>query len=880
MDTAERDDRVMTMAAEALKRPLGERDSFLLVACQNDPGLYQEVSEVVTWEERMNSFLRRPLIEFIDIESLDKPFAAGETISGRFDIIREIGDGGMGVVYEAFDHTRKKRIAIKCAKPGFSRLLSPELEGGVQVRHPNVCRVNDIHKASTDIGDLDFITMEFLDGETLLERLSHGRLESGEALPIARQLCLGLAEIHRSGILHRDLKPANVILSPGKDGKPSAVITDFGLAVNQDGNTDLIGVTPSYMAPELKQNGQTSVASDVYALGVILYEMVTGQKPFPDTAGSDGNVPVPIPPSKLVKHLPSVWDDAILPCLAAQPEKRPSANQILAVLYRPPFYRQPWFLKVAMAALVLLAVGGLFWGPIYDYLRPPDIKLVILGVQSAEDMRPIGEAVLRNVTALLAQEPREKPKFQLVPASIAEKKGVSTPEQAGRLLRATHVLEVRLSRDHGDIAVDAAVIDTQTLAHVRDYSGHFAESDLGDLSGGLAGLVSLSLPLPRPAISKTIASPATPAYESGLNYLSQDRYSFDQAIAQFQEAAHLDPHSPLPLAGLAEAYVGKYYVKANKQTLDEAQRYLQLAERLDPDSPRVLMASASLNTANGQYSQALQDCARVQAIEPKNAEAWIRSGYAYEQQHLSVKAQESYHKAIELDPVYYKSYEYLGGLYYYKGMYAEAEQQYRKQIEHAPRRLDGYADLGALLTSQFRYAEAEKIYRTALSIQETPENLNNLGVNLDRQKRDAEALPLYERAAVLLPASPIYWINIGDSSRRLGHTREAASAYQKVRVLMAAHLQSNPASQLYRAYMAYCLARMGRTADAESEIGQALSSAKDDQQVVLRAVLTYEALGNRALALHAATMATPDVKKEIEHLPDLADLVADSRFTK
>ncbi|HLK52855.1 MAG TPA: hypothetical protein VKU42_05330, partial [Candidatus Angelobacter sp.] len=90
MDTAERDDRVMTMAAEALKRPLGERDSFLLAACQDDPGLYQEVSEVVTWEERMNSFLRRPLIEFVDVESMDKPFAAGEIISGRFDIIREV----------------------------------------------------------------------------------------------------------------------------------------------------------------------------------------------------------------------------------------------------------------------------------------------------------------------------------------------------------------------------------------------------------------------------------------------------------------------------------------------------------------------------------------------------------------------------------------------------------------------------------------------------------------------------------------------------------------------------------------------------------------------------------------------------------------------
>ena len=875
----DRDERLMRLAEDALRTPVAERDSFLRAACHQDTELYAEVSEIVEWEERMGGFMRDPLLKFIDLEGLDRPFTPPQLVADRFEIIREVGDGGMGVVYEAYDRKRQERIAIKCAKVGYER-LPPELRAAMKVRHPNICIMNEIHTAPTSLGALDFLTMEFLDGETLLDRLSRGKLESGEAMQLARQLCLGLAEAHRSGVLHRDLKPANVILSPEKDKGFRAVITDFGLAADQGGNTDLIGGTPSYMAPELKQSGRTSTASDVYALGVVLYEVVTGQKPFSETAASEGVTPALVPPGKLVRHLPSVWDDVILPCLATNPEKRPSAEQILAILDRPPLHGQPWFLKAAIAALVLLAASAFLWRPIYDYLRPPDIKLVILGVENSRDMQHIGDGVLRNVTALLAQEPRGKSKFQLVPPSVAEKKGVNSPEQAERLLHATHVLEVSMSRYHGDIAVDAAVVDAKTSVQIRDYSGYFAESDLGDLSGGLAGLVSLALDLPRPAIAETIAPAAATPHETGRNYLSQDRNSFDKAITAFQEAAHLDPHSPLPLAGLAEAYVGKHYVEGKKQTLDVAQQYLALAERLDPDSPQVLLASASLNTARGRNPQAVQDCARVQEIEPKNPEAWIRSGFAYEQQYIYDKAQESYHKAIELDPGYYKSYEYLGALYYYKGMYPEAEQQYRKQIEHAPQRLDGYANLGALLTSQFRYADAEKIYRAALQIQETPENLNNLGATLDRQKRDADALPLYERAAALIPARPIYWINIGDSSRRLGHTRDAATAYKKARALMVEHLQTDPGSQLSRAYMAYSLARIGKTADAESEIGQALSFAKNDQQIVLRAVLTYEALGKRTLALHVAAMATPDVKKEIEHLPDLADFIADSRFTK
>src|SRR5437764_6743366 len=198
----ERDERVMTLAAEALKTPIPERDRFLQSSCQNDLELYREVSQVVAWEERMSGFLCRPLIEFVDLEDLETVFVPGQRVSGRFEILRRVGEGGMGVVYEAFDSKRKQRIAIKFAKPGFGRLLSPELAGALKVRHPNICMVNEIHSTPTEFGELDFLTMEFLDGETLSWRLAQGKLEESEALEIARQLCAGIAEAHRSGILH------------------------------------------------------------------------------------------------------------------------------------------------------------------------------------------------------------------------------------------------------------------------------------------------------------------------------------------------------------------------------------------------------------------------------------------------------------------------------------------------------------------------------------------------------------------------------------------------------------------------------------------------------------------------------------------------------
>ncbi len=176
----------------------------------------------------MGNFLLEPLL---DLTTVIRRFEPGQLIAERFEILREIGEGGMGVVYEAQDVKRQQRVAIKAAKPGFQRMLSPELEGALKVRHHNICLVNEIHTEKTEQGEIDFLTMELLEGETLSARLARvGKLDHKEALDIACQLCAGLAEAHQSDIVHRDLKSSNVLLCANEDGSCRAVITDFGLA--------------------------------------------------------------------------------------------------------------------------------------------------------------------------------------------------------------------------------------------------------------------------------------------------------------------------------------------------------------------------------------------------------------------------------------------------------------------------------------------------------------------------------------------------------------------------------------------------------------------------------------------------------------------------
>ena len=334
--------------------------------------------EALQWEERMGSFLCEP---FLNSVAFAPPFEPGQVVTERFEIVREIGAGGMGVVYEAFDRRRQQRIAIKAAKPGFQRLLSPELEGALQVRHHNICLVNEIHATQTSAGEIDFLTMELLQGETLASRIgAGGKLGHEEALEIAVQLCAAVAEAHRSGVLHRDLKSGNVILCKEQNGGCRAVITDFGLASQLSSPTGDLGGTPGYMAPELWNGGQASKASDLYALGVIFYQMVTGIMPYaqPDagdapagartslcpasrslTAHTAGLATVlPPPPSTRTRNLNPRWDRVIMGCLALAPEDRiRDAEEVLHELTSKRIRKTPF----VAAALMIAALAAIWW---------------------------------------------------------------------------------------------------------------------------------------------------------------------------------------------------------------------------------------------------------------------------------------------------------------------------------------------------------------------------------------------------------------------------------------------------------------------------------------------------------------------------------------
>jgi len=263
-------------------------------------------------------------------------FAPGAVLAERYRISGMLGQGGMGEVYRADDLKLGQAVAVKFLPRALAQdatLLErfhAEVRNARQVSHPGVCRVHDI-------GEIDghhFLTMEYIDGEdlaTLLRRI--GRLPADKALEIARQLCAGLAAAHDKGVLHRDLKPANVMI----DGRGRARITDFGLAVRSEESASEMAGTPAYMSPEQLQGQPATARSDVYSLGLLLYELYTGRRPF-DAVDFSGwrrkhVEEQPSAPSHYTADIDPAVERVILRCLEKEPRQRPaSAIQVAAAL--------------------------------------------------------------------------------------------------------------------------------------------------------------------------------------------------------------------------------------------------------------------------------------------------------------------------------------------------------------------------------------------------------------------------------------------------------------------------------------------------------------------------------------------------------------------
>ena len=846
---AEDDDLVMSLVELALTRSATDREAYLREACEGDSELFEQVWRYVEWEERMKGFLLDPLYPAL---SYEHPFEPGELLDDRFRIVREVAQGGMGVVYEAFDEKLQRRIALKCAKAGFRKRLPPEVRNATAISHPNVCKTFEIHSASTRQGEIDFLTMEFLEGETLADRVARGPIAADEARAIALQLCAGLAEAHRNGVIHGDLKTNNVLLTSVPGGSVRAVITDFGMArtVASDqaaAQSGPLGGTPDYMAPELWKGEKATAASDIYALGVILSQLGSGRR----------------------------WERIRARCLDPVAARRfQKADQIADVL--APSHRTRWLLAAAAAVLVAVASAWIA----YQRAAGPreSLRLAVLPFATEPDFIPTSEGLLLDTSDRLSRVKAGRTRrLTVIPLADALQNKVDQPVQARTMLGATHSLDGTLRREGDRVLVVAHLIDTGSLVHLKDWRAEYSKSELANMPMALVGLVTQTLKLPPLAAAVMVNAAAYPDYSAGVALARRDP-DVGRALALLERAVAADPNSPLTHAKLAEAQWAKYQQTKDPQWQARAVASLQNAEQRNPDVAAVRLLSGLIHESFGQYQQAQEDLLRAIELEPNNGDAWRRLAKVYEDNNQPEQALGAYLKAIDVQPDYFQNYRQLGTFYYKQEQYEQALEQYKRAVELVPDLADAHYALAAPYLNMGRYSDAEYELNVAISYQETDRAVEGLGLVRLYQGRSREAIPYLQRAIKLGPPNALYYINLGTAWRRANFPREAEEAYRQGFELSDAALKQNPKNGYQRSLLAYLCARLGERRRAESEIEQALQFASNDSDARWFAVQTYEALGKRSSTLALLQTAPASTFFLIKRSQDLADLRADPDF--
>ncbi|HEV1285842.1 MAG TPA: tetratricopeptide repeat protein [Bryobacteraceae bacterium] len=851
------DELVMNLVELALAQPEDQRQSFLESACSGNADLFAKAWHYVQWETRMRGFLMEPLYAAAEDET---PFQPGELLDSRFRIAREVARGGMGIVYEAFDEKLDRRIALKCARSGFRKRLPPEVRHASEISHPNVCKIFEIHTASTSDGEVDFLTMEFLEGETLAARLGRGPLAEAEARTIAAQICEGLAEAHRNRVVHGDLKSNNVILAQDAGGGVRAVITDFGLArkpLAEDIGIGAMGPsqaggTPDYMAPELWKGEQPSAASDVYALGVILFELASGRKPYGAEVSPEERF------QKKPPHLHTKWDRVIARCLDPDPARRFSnAGEVTQAL--APSSSRNWVLAAAAAAILVVATGVLTYqraaGPKESW------RLAMLPVESSAETKDLADRLSRDAQGQLVR---------LKGGNIARLSVI--PFDAS----ATHVLHARLTKkDDGKLVLRAVLNDTRTRVNGKEWTAEYAAGEMRYAPVALAGMVTSDLGLPPLTIAGTVNSAAAQDYWSGLWYMRRNS-TIDNALPLLERAVAEDGDSPLTYAALAEAQQWKFFVTKDGAWLERAKESEREAQRRNPDLSQVHRVAGILGVRQGLYELAAAECLRAIALNPNDGEAHKMLGQAYEALNRLDEALAELRKAVEVDPGDYRNHQQLGTYYYNRTNYAEALQHFLKMVDVAPAEPATHFALGTEYFSLGRLSEAEHELRLAIALGETPPELHTLGVVLLEERNYPDAAASILRALSLGSEQLIWRMNLGTAYRLMNRKAEAEEAYRRALVLAEAEIARNPRDARTRSHLAFVCARLGDSRRAESEIAQALQTY--DARVRFMAIATFEALGRREDSLKVMNDFSHAELSDVNRWPDMADLSQDSRF--
>ncbi len=864
-------------------------------------------------------------------------FSAGDLV-GNYKILGLAGAGGMGVVYRALDTRLERAVALKflpehliSSAQDKERFLR-EARTASSLDHPNIGVIHGLEEHN----GRSFIVMAYYEGETLANRILRHPLPVADAVNIAIQMAEGLAAAHAGAVVHRDIKPSNVIITQ----RGVAKIVDFGLArlTSAAGSTQSINTagTIGYMSPEQTVGRPVDQRTDIWSLGIVLAEMLTGKSPFlRDSASATifailNEAPRPMDevPIDLLRIIyRALSKDAatryqacaeMLADLrefrshldpAATPTARPSSltarelrRQIeqasrpmwsTAVAPAPKSHR--WLAVIGIAAVVVAGLSFLppFRDRIAAWFSRAEDHIAVLPFENVGN-DPANEAVSAGLMDSLASRLTNlevgKQSLWVVPTSEVRRHKITDPASALRELGATVAVEGSLQRDGQTIRLTVNLINTKNLRQIgsvalEDRAGDFSSLE-DEAVARVARLMRIEVtPDMLRAMGGAVNAAAYESYLKALGYTQ--RYdkpgNLDLAIAALGDAVKNDPRFALGYAQLGEAYRLKYQLDKNTKWIDEALANCNQAAQLDDRLPVVYVTLGHIHRNAGKYDLALQEYQRALALDPHNADAQIGLATSYDSAGRTADAEAAYRKAIALRPDSWDTYNFLGSFLDDHQRYDEAIAQFNHAIQLTPDNAPLYVNLGSVYIDKGDpkyFPEAESLLRKSISLEPSYAAYANLGYLYIQEKKYAAAADAVEKALKINDKDYLVWGNLAIAYEGLKDQVKAGQARDKEISLLEQSAKDAPRDATMQSVLGVLYAQKKMREKAISHIQSALVLSPEDANVLESAGEVYEDLGDRAQALQyiQKSLAKGYALENLKSNDDLKALLSDPNF--
>jgi len=653
----------------------------------------------------------------------------GSILGGRYEIIEDLGRGGMGKVYKVFDKDINEKVALKLIRPEIAsnektiQRFQNELKMARKISHRNVCRMFDLGKDEVH----QYITMEYVDGEDLKKFIRMmGPMTAGKAVFIAKQVCEGLTEAHRLGIVHRDLKPHNIMI----DTEGNARIMDFGIALSQEGKeiTDprvTIG-TPHYMSPEQVEGKKADQRSDIYSLGVVLFEMVTGKVPFDGDStlsiALKHKIEAPRDPKEFNAQLPEALSRLILKCMEKDPNKRyQSAEELYSELIKieeelPTEARvlskiKPWFktsrkrlqfsriLKIFFITALILIAGYFFYDQILKKIGETKWKNSIL-VLPLKDLSPKKdqEPLCLGVTDAIIRNLHTFPELRVVglTTALTYQDSNKSVKEIGDECNVANILEGTILTEIDHIFVTTQLSSAEdgsviwTFSDKKQRKGILEIQD--EISKSIAKTLGIRLVERRYATIKRKV-PTNPEaneyYQYGRHFElayedSNEEKDFENSVSHYLKSIEYDPNFNLAYWRLGIIHELRYNSEYEEKDLELMFKYFQKAYEIDPDFAEANVGLGWFYFYEEDNDRAYQYFKRAYEIDPDNAEINFHIGSFLRSIGLYEQALNHYSRALVLEPVplqFSLWYDLRALCYSFLGRFEEAADSLKRALE-------------------------------------------------------------------------------------------------------------------------------------------------------------------------------------------------------